>query len=204
MADNTTLNPGIGGDVIASDDIGGVKFQRIKLIYGPDNTNSGDVDISNPLPVFPVDTARTYIHLWANAAAAGTTGTETAITLTRSAAPGAATTTGSSFVVTSGKRMRIVSLTFATRGNATATVQTTTFNLRVNTAGAVTTTSNIWISGRCATPATASAWDRFTVQYGDIGPEILGDGTLTFGVTAAATFTTNAPTWDVQIVAYEY
>lgn len=51
MADNTTLNTGSGGDVIGSDDIGGVKFQRIKLIFGPDGTNSGDVDVANALPV---------------------------------------------------------------------------------------------------------------------------------------------------------
>lgn len=51
MADNTTLNTGTGGDVIASDDISGVKFQRIKLIYGADGTNSGDVSSTNPLPV---------------------------------------------------------------------------------------------------------------------------------------------------------
>lgn len=204
MADNTTLNAGSGGDVIASDDISGVKFQRIKLIYGPDGTNSGDVDVANPLPVFQMDTARTMIHLWANAAAAGATGTETAITLTRSGAPGAATTTGTSFTPTSGKRFRISVISFATRGNNTATAQTTTFNLRVNTAGAVTTSSNIWLSGRSATPATANAWDRFIMNYGDLGPVVTGDGTLQFGVTAAATFTTNAPTWDVQVIGYEF
>jgi hypothetical protein len=36
MADNTTLNAGTGGDVIASDDIAGVKYQRIKLSVGAD------------------------------------------------------------------------------------------------------------------------------------------------------------------------
>ena len=205
MADNTTINAMAGGDVIASDDIGGVKYQRVKLVYGPDNTNSGDVDVANPLPVQLADTARTFIHLWANAAAAGTTGTETAITLTRSGAPGAATTSAASFTPTNGKRFRITSITFATRGNATATTQATTFNLRVNTGGAVTTTSNVWFSSRSATPATASAWDRTTVwNFADAGPEILGDGTVQFGVTAAATYTTNAPTWDVQITGYEY
>ena len=34
MADNTTLNPGVGGDVIATDDIAGVKYQRIKIGFG--------------------------------------------------------------------------------------------------------------------------------------------------------------------------
>lgn len=36
MADNTTLNAGTGGDVIASDDIAGVKYQRVKLSCGAD------------------------------------------------------------------------------------------------------------------------------------------------------------------------
>lgn len=51
MADNVTLDPGSGGDVIATDDIGGVEFQRIKLIHGVDGVNDGDVANTNPLPV---------------------------------------------------------------------------------------------------------------------------------------------------------
>lgn len=205
MADNTTLNAASGGDVIASDDIGGVKFQRVKLVYGADGTNSGDVDWANPLPVFQIDTQATFIQLWANGAASGTTGTETLITLTRSGSPGSATTTATSFTPTNGKRFRITNLVFASRGNATATAQVTTFSLRVNTGGAITTTSNVMFSARTATPATASAWDRTAVfNFGESGPEIVGNGTLQFGVSAAATFVTNAPTWDVQITGYEY
>jgi hypothetical protein len=51
MADNTTLNTGSGGDVIGSDDISSVKYQRIKLIHGVDGTNDGDVATTNPLPI---------------------------------------------------------------------------------------------------------------------------------------------------------
>lgn len=51
MADNTTLNAATGGDSIASDDISGVKFQRIKLIHGADGVNAGDVSSTNPFPV---------------------------------------------------------------------------------------------------------------------------------------------------------
>lgn len=51
MADNTILNAGTGGDTLASDDISGVKFPRIKLIHGADGTNDGDVSNANPLPV---------------------------------------------------------------------------------------------------------------------------------------------------------
>ena len=51
MVDNTILNTGTGGDVIGSDDIGGVKFQRVKLIHGADGVNAGDVSTANGLPV---------------------------------------------------------------------------------------------------------------------------------------------------------
>src|SRR5574343_608222 len=38
MADNITLNSGSGGSVVASDDIGGVHFQRVKLALGAAGT----------------------------------------------------------------------------------------------------------------------------------------------------------------------
>lgn len=53
MADNSTLPA--TGDVIASDDVGGVKYQRIKLTLGADGVNDGDLSSANPLPV--VDSA---------------------------------------------------------------------------------------------------------------------------------------------------
>lgn len=51
MADNTQLNTGTGGDVIATDDIAGVKYQRVKIVLGADGVNSGDVSSSNAMPV---------------------------------------------------------------------------------------------------------------------------------------------------------
>ena len=50
MAENVTLNPGSGGDTAAADDIGGVKFQRVKLTLGADGANDGDASSSNPVP----------------------------------------------------------------------------------------------------------------------------------------------------------
>jgi hypothetical protein len=321
VADNTTL-PGTG-DVIASDDIGGVKFQRVKVTYGADgsatdvspvaglpvqgvqdtrttgtitsaasavgpiaasNRNLVTVDISGTyagvtfqiqgspdggttwFPVSAMDNAsgragttwtpgtnaaasydaaiggfthvrvqasawtsgtanvgvtpqvfayepavaaytqqpaRTQQAFYATAAAAGATGTETLITLTKSSGT-AATTAASSFAITAGKTLRITAFSVATRGNATATTQTTTFNLRINTAGAITTTSTpVLLAARSATPATASAWDRVIIPVPD-GFEIQGTGTLQWGLSAAATYTTNAPTWDVTILGYEY
>lgn len=205
MADNTTLNAGSGGDVIASDDIAGVKFQRIKLVHGINGVNDGDVSSANPLPTFIIDTTKVPVNFWANGAASGATTVETAITLSKSPSPGGTVITGTSFVVTAGKRFRITAIVFASRGHTTGTAQVTTFSIRVNTAGAVTTTSPVWFSARSATPATSFSWDRTAVfTFTDAGPELLGDGTLQIGVTASAVFATNAPTWDVNIVGYEY
>ncbi|GAP53560.1 hypothetical protein AHiyo6_01250 [Arthrobacter sp. Hiyo6] len=51
MADNTQINPGTGGDVISTDDLGaGVKVQRVKIQYGGDGSAT-DVSSSTPLPV---------------------------------------------------------------------------------------------------------------------------------------------------------
>ena len=50
MSNNTVLNPGTGGDTVASDDIGGVKHQRVKIEFGAPGAAS-DVSPSNPLPV---------------------------------------------------------------------------------------------------------------------------------------------------------
>ena len=51
MADNTTLNAGTGGDVCASDDIGGVKHQRVKLSVGADGAANDAVPVSNGMDV---------------------------------------------------------------------------------------------------------------------------------------------------------
>ncbi len=59
MADNTAITPG-SGETIADDDIGGVKYQRNKLVYGDDGVNTGDVSIRNPYPVTD-QTRDTYV-----------------------------------------------------------------------------------------------------------------------------------------------
>lgn len=50
MADNFTITPGVG-KTIGSDEIASVHYQRIKLIYGADGVNSGDVADANPFPI---------------------------------------------------------------------------------------------------------------------------------------------------------
>jgi len=204
MADNVELNPGAGGSVIAADDIGGVAYQRVKVVHGADGTNDGDVSGTNPLPVLSMDRDRTVLAFWALGVASAATNVDQLLTLTRSTAPGSTATTGTSFVVTAGKRFRITSLMVAARGNNTATAQTTNFSIVVNTGGAVTTASEPMLAMRCPTPATANIVDRVVLQWSHDGPEILGDGTLQWGIVTRSTFTTNAPTLDVTITGYEY
>src|SRR5438105_2136018 len=47
MADNTTQT---GSDTIATDDIGGIKYQRVKVTYGADGSST-DASTASPLPV---------------------------------------------------------------------------------------------------------------------------------------------------------
>lgn len=50
MADNVNVN----GANIATDDIGGAQFQRVKIVKGNDGVNDGDVSDANPMPVLAV------------------------------------------------------------------------------------------------------------------------------------------------------
>lgn len=50
MVDNVGYTPGIGSTV-AADEIGGILFQRMKMIIGIDGVNSGDISAVNPMPV---------------------------------------------------------------------------------------------------------------------------------------------------------
>lgn len=44
MADNITLNSMSGGDTAAADDVGGIKYQRVKLALGADGAHDMDLD----------------------------------------------------------------------------------------------------------------------------------------------------------------
>jgi len=56
MADNVPITPGTGAN-IATDDIGGVNYQRIKLTLGADGAVDGGVSSGNPMPVTGTVTA---------------------------------------------------------------------------------------------------------------------------------------------------
>lgn len=60
MTDNTRLPvPTSEGDLIAADDVSGVKFQRVKLTLGDDGADDGNISATNPVPVAGVVTADT-------------------------------------------------------------------------------------------------------------------------------------------------
>lgn len=75
MSDNVQLNPGTGGDIAAADDVGGVKYQRIKLDLGGDGlsvpvvSTSGNLPTSKNATIFQFSTQNTST---AQLAAAGT------------------------------------------------------------------------------------------------------------------------------------
>lgn len=67
MADNTQISLETTGDLVATDDIEGVKYQRMKVVLGADGVNDGDISSANPMPVnilsSLVPTAYDYIAL---------------------------------------------------------------------------------------------------------------------------------------------
>ena len=68
MADNTILNSGTGGDTIGTDDVGGIKYQLVKVAYGLD----GAVTRVTATTTLPVDAGAGALLL-ASTATIGTT-----------------------------------------------------------------------------------------------------------------------------------
>lgn len=50
MVDNVIANPGVGGATLATDDIGGVHYPRVKVVWGADGAVN-DTSAANPMPV---------------------------------------------------------------------------------------------------------------------------------------------------------
>ena len=55
MADNISIGFNSGDTNIATDDIAGRHYQRVKVVTGGDGVNDGDVSASNPLPITTSD-----------------------------------------------------------------------------------------------------------------------------------------------------
>lgn len=146
---------------------------------------------------------RKAVQYYAVAIASGTTGTETAITLSKGRGSETVTTSVAPIIPT-GKTFAVNFIQLQHIGHTTGTTAVTNWSLRRNDGGAVATnTTPIILAARTATPPTAQAVDRVQIFF-DPPMEIVGDGTKTFGITANSVFSTNAPTWDVLIEGYEY
>lgn len=113
-------------------------------------------------------------------------------------------TTGTSFVVTSGKRLVLLSMTAITR-NVGAASQGVCVHLRYNPAGATIVTSPvIAMTGAGTYLAVANNVGSGTVQLSLGWPstfEISGDGTKTIGISQIGTATAGN---DAVLVGYEY
>jgi hypothetical protein len=136
-----------------------------------------------------------------------TAATETLITVTESR-DGASTTTFTSKFITSGKRLRITSITvYAEMGGSTPVLARMKVRLRVNTAGATTNASPIQANLKLPhIPATAKNSVQLVFQFPD-GFEILGDGTKTLGFSVICpewVTTTVLPTISMTAFGFEY
>jgi hypothetical protein len=120
---------------------------------------------------------------------------------------GAATTTWTSVLVTSGKRLRIQSLSAFLKVTTGTALQTCHIGLRFNTAGAATASSPlIWRGALGTTVATALTSAQMDWEFPD-GLEMLGDGTKQIGISAAFPEWVTAsavPTLTLVCIAYEY
>lgn len=196
MADNTTLNIGTGGDVIASDDISGVKHQRVKVEFGADGSAS-DVAAGNPLPTSTQDTRNLAQNL-----ALSSTANAVAVSALNGAASCAVQVTGT-WTGTLVFEGTVDGSTFATlsavaSGSANQNATTTT----ANGMWEVTCPGLSSVRVRCSVTGTGTAVVSLSassgVRHSDNGlwrpdsvPRIAMDGTTVFTDTFESLDTTN-------------
>lgn len=132
---------------------------------------------------------------------------ETLLTMTLSSNSGA-TTTFSSRVITSGKRLRLQTAVLEVEGLGSGTApQRAYLRMKSNTAGATTTSSPLQqVFGCGVTTAIVKASNTCMVDFPD-GFELAGDGTATFG------FSLETPDWvvttatgraKITVIGFEY
>lgn len=196
-----------GTSVSCSAAVLGVNYVRVRVTAG---TATGGLTIAiQPgglafVPsTSPVAPSRTLVSYFANGFAVPATSVEGAVTLTRAYGV-TANTTGTSFVLTAGRRFRITNFVIGMTGNAVATAANIIFRLRYSASGAVTTTTTpILLQARAGSPAMAGGSEHIAVNIPD-GMELYGDGNAQIGITCLCNVSLNAPTGDVNIVGYEY
>lgn len=118
MADNVAITAG-AGTTIASDDIGGVQYQRTKLAWGVDGS-AVDASATNPLPVTAPAAARTTHSIAAGLQTDAVMNGLAALTPKYFSATVAASQTDSVLIaLVGGKKLRILSLCAQCGGTAT-------------------------------------------------------------------------------------
>ncbi len=127
--------------------------------------------------------ARSYRY-WTVDQFASTTASDALLTVTESV-NGAATTTFTSTVVTSGKTMRITSLSAALEASpgGSTVISRCYIGIRFNTAGAATTASPLMYRVGIQVAAAQKNITNFFTSFPD-GMEFVGDGTKQIGITA--------------------
>lgn len=152
------------------------------------------------------DAGRTNI-MWTIDNQAITAVAETLTTITESR-DGSTTSTFTSKVITSGKKLRINSF-FASidAGGTTPAISRCSFKIRVNNSGTVTTASPLQsILKLPHLPGAAKNSVNNFVNYFD-GIEFTGDGTKQIGITVLCpdwVITTNVPVISLTVFAFEY
>lgn len=183
MADDVTL-PGTG-DIVAADEIGGSKYQRVKLIYGDNGVNAGDVSTANPLPISDAGGSLTVDGTVAVSGSVAVTGTFYQATQPVSAA---------SLPLPSGAATAAKQPALGTAGTASAdvlTVQGVTSMTALKVDGSAVTQP---VSGTVELGATSlAALESITVADGggsisvdDGGGTLTVDGTVELGATSLA------------------
>jgi hypothetical protein len=186
MADNTTLPAGSGGDVVATDDVttlnggasSGVKVQRVKVMFGDDNT-ARDASDAFPMPVRKSDEiGRVYRHFMLDTytAAPVADALQNVVQWYNNAAVAATTTPA---VVPAGKRLRLQSYYLETK--SLATVGSVVVRVRVNTAGVAAIGSPLVFTFGCGSRAGAT-----TVAMTGGSNEIQGNFPQGFEIPAGA------------------
>jgi hypothetical protein len=144
------------------------------------------------------DAGRTYVTFTADTVAGVTS--ETLMSMTQNK-QGSITASQTNYTITSGKTLRIQSITIAVQAG-TGAGEWVRVKIRHNTAGATTTSSALVYTVGCGnTAATTATSGEISVPIPD-GLEIFGNGTQTIGITHISSATTNVES--VTVCGYEY
>ena len=148
--------------------------------------------------------AKVNKRFWAVGHTSGASGTEIMVVLNQSI-DNSAVSSATSFVITSGKTLRILGAEFGVRGHSSAAnTATVTYSIRTAATGTVAIASPQIMAARCANAGVSFQWDRNVIPVAPGALDIVGDGTRAVGVSIIFTGSTNVPTIDVLLLGYEY